>query len=393
MQIYQYICRRMLLHNENTAGIYLHIPFCHKACTYCNFHFSTSLALKEPMVAAIIDEMHLRSGYTGSSKISSLYFGGGTPSLLSASELQRLMETLHSLYTVSPQAEITLEANPDDITPANLKYWRNAGINRLSIGIQSFYDRNLIWMNRTHSAADAERCIYLAQDAGFNNITADLIYGLPLLTQIEWESALYKLSSTRIDHISCYALTVEPKTVLQHMVHKGTIRVPDENTTALQFEMAVSLLGSEGFEHYEISNFARNQQYAVHNSSYWTGAKYAGFGPSAHSYNLQSRQWNIANNAKYIEQIQQGSGWYETEVLTVFQQMNERIMLGLRTMWGLDLVRFKDDFGEQNLNILLQSANTWLLKKGLIQVNDHLTIAPSEKFISDAIIADLFFTE
>ncbi len=379
--------------NENKAGIYIHIPFCKQACTYCNFHFSTSLKHKEEIISAIITEITLRKQFLEGKTIQSIYFGGGTPSLLTSTELNLILENIAASFTIENDVEITLEANPDDINTQKLIELKTSGINRISLGIQSFYDRDLLMMNRSHNAGQAEKSLQLIKDAGFENITADLIYGIPDQSNAEWESNIQKLLSFNINHISCYALTVEPKTKLFHLIAKNKMLSPDENHAAEQFEILTALLIADGYEHYEISNFAKNQKYSRHNTSYWSGNWYAGFGPSAHSYNGISRQWNISNNALYVKNINSGMDFFESEHLTKSQQINEFIMVSLRTMWGLDKNQFEKKYGESELKQLMKGAEKYITENYISDTNGYLIITSKGKFVSDGIIAELFSEE
>lgn len=379
--------------NENKAGIYIHIPFCKQACTYCNFHFSTSLKHKEEIISAIITEITLRKQFLEGKTIQSIYFGGGTPSLLTSTELNLILENIAASFTIENDVEITLEANPDDINTQKLIELKTSGINRISLGIQSFYDRDLLMMNRSHNAGQAEKSLQLIKDAGFDNITADLIYGIPDQSNAEWESNIQKLLSFNINHISCYALTVEPKTKLFHLIAKNKMLSPDENHAAEQFEILTALLIADGYEHYEISNFAKNQKYSRHNTSYWSGNWYAGFGPSAHSYNGISRQWNISNNALYVKNINSGMDFFESEHLTKSQQINEFIMVSLRTMWGLDKNQFEKKYGESELKQLMKGAEKYITENYISDTNGYLIITSKGKFVSDGIIAELFSEE
>ena len=379
--------------NENKAGIYIHIPFCRKACHYCNFHFSTSLQQKNAFLQALHKELVEQKSYLKDKTIQSIYFGGGTPSVLSQEELAAIMEIIYTTYPVDANAEITLEANPDDINTTYLQQLKSVGINRMSVGIQSFYERDLLWMNRSHTAEQAEKSLQLIVDAGFDKITADLIYGIPMLSHLEWVANIKKVIQYGVNHISCYALTVEPKTALQHFIATGkTVGISDQHS-AEQFAILTEQLSANGFEHYEISNFAKNGAYALHNSSYWLGNHYLGVGPSAHSYNGKERKWNIANNALYIQGVENKLPYSELEILTEVQQMNELIMTSLRTMWGLDLNRFKQQFGEQHTNTLMQNIQS-AENNGLLITNENIiTISWRGKFLADGIISDLFFDD
>jgi oxygen-independent coproporphyrinogen III oxidase len=382
-----------MIFNENKAGIYIHIPFCRKACHYCNFHFSTSLQLKDAFLSALKKEITQRSNYLPGKQIQSIYFGGGTPSVLTVGEIQTILDLIYKSYSIEQGAEITLEANPDDIDADYLAGLKKAGINRMSIGIQSFYDRDLLLMNRSHSALQAEKSLSLMAAAGFKNITADLIYGIPGLSHEEWEQNIKKIVGYDVNHISCYALTVEPKTALQHLISKGTVAGISETHTAEQFEILTRVLNANNFEHYEISNFAKNGAYAIHNSSYWLGNSYYGFGPSAHSYNGKTRSWNMSNNALYIQSVQNDISYFETETLDLYDQMNECIMTSLRTMWGLNLELFEQRFGVDNTAILKLGMLELIQNGNIIIESSVAKITPRGKILADGIISDLFFTD
>jgi oxygen-independent coproporphyrinogen-3 oxidase len=372
------------------AGIYLHIPFCKKACHYCDFHFSTSPQYKEPMLKALRHELLLRKNYLGNQSIETIYFGGGTPSLLSANELQVLLGEIVDQFDVSSNAEITIEANPDDLNPQRVKELRQTLINRFSIGIQSFFEEDLRWMNRAHSAIEAQSSIKRVQDAGFENITADLIYGYPLLSNPKWEHNIQELIQLHIPHISSYSMTVEPATALSTFIKKGEQKAMDEGQSAAQFLILMEQLKEAGFEHYEISNFAKPGSYSKHNSNYWEGVSYLGIGPSAHSFNGESRQWNISNNAKYIDQIQNGKIPSEIEVLTKENRINEYIMTSLRTSKGMNLNKIKDQFGSDYSNEIKKNLEP-LTEKNWILMNDQLiTLTTDGKLFADHIASELF---
>lgn len=372
------------------AGIYLHIPFCKKACHYCDFHFSTSPQYKEPMLKALRHELLLRKNYLGNQSIETIYFGGGTPSLLSANELQVLLGEIVDQFDVSSNAEITIEANPDDLNPQRVKELRQTLINRFSIGIQSFFEEDLRWMNRAHSAIEAQSSIKRVQDAGFENITADLIYGYPLLSNPKWEHNIQELIQLHIPHISSYSMTVEPATALSTFIKKGEQKAMDEGQSAAQFLILMEQLKEVGFEHYEISNFAKPGSYSKHNSNYWEGVSYLGIGPSAHSFNGESRQWNISNNAKYIDQIQNGKIPSEIEVLIKENRINEYIMTSLRTSKGMNLNKIKDQFGSDYANEIKKNLEP-LTEKNWILMNDQLiTLTTDGKLFADHIASELF---
>jgi oxygen-independent coproporphyrinogen III oxidase len=371
-------------------GIYLHIPFCRQACHYCNFHFSTSLQQKAAMVASIIKEIALTTPFAASGSIETIYFGGGTPSLLDKHELQQVLEAVQQKFAVSRQAEITLEANPDDITAAALHNWQQLGINRLSIGLQSFLPDELAWMNRAHTAAQAKDCISLVQSAGFANFSVDLIYGSPLLNDDDWKRNVDTVMGSNIPHISCYALTVEPGTALDTMIGQKKKTPVDAERQAAQFLLLMDWLGAAGYEHYEISNFAKPGMRSRHNSSYWQGTPYYGFGPSAHSYNGSSRQWNIANNALYRQALAQGSIPAEAELLTTAQQLNEYIMISLRTMEGLDMALVQQNFGEEEATRIILLAKKYSDTGKLIINGNRLALTNDGKLLADGIAADFF---
>lgn len=372
------------------AGIYIHIPFCKQACYYCNFHFSTSQKLLPAMIKAIIKEAGMRKEYI-TEKIETIYFGGGTPSLCRIDDVQCLIDTMKELFTVDENAEITLEANPDDINPTKLKEWKQAGINRLSIGIQSFAEEDLRWMNRAHNSKQALNCVQLAMAHGFNNITIDLIYGTPTLSDAQWQQNVQTALSLHVPHLSCYALTVEPKTALATMIHQNKTEQVDLEKQARHFELLMQWMEAAGYEHYEISNFARPGFRSKHNSSYWKGNHYLGLGPSAHSFNGASRQWNIANNALYIQNIETGELNFEKEELTATQQLNEYIMTSLRTMEGINFLDNRwlmtDD---STKNKIILSAKKWETTGTIFIDKNSLRLTDKGKFLADGIAADLF---
>jgi oxygen-independent coproporphyrinogen III oxidase len=370
------------------AGIYLHIPFCRQACHYCNFHFSTSLQLKNDFVQALLKETGLQQKYLQGQAVNTIYFGGGTPSLLTIEELQQVSDALHRHHTIATDVEVTLEANPDDITADKLAQWKLAGINRLSIGVQSFFEEDLRWMNRAHTAGQAVDCIKRAQDAGFHNLTIDLIYGGPTLPDAHWEQNVQQAIDLQVPHLSCYALTVEPGTALNTLIGKNKMSDVSTEDQARQFLLLMDWLQQAGYEHYEISNFALPGKRSRHNSAYWQGARYLGLGPSAHSFNGVSRQWNVANNALYIKSIGQDVVPFEVEVLTETQKLNEYIMTSLRTMEGLDVGHVRQAFGEK--------AATALRSKKIDRTewrNDRLVLTKEGKLYANGIAADLFFEE
>jgi oxygen-independent coproporphyrinogen-3 oxidase len=372
------------------AGIYLHIPFCRQACLYCNFHFSTLLKQKNDLINGLLKEITMTTAFSGSETIATIYLGGGTPSLLDAKELNAIFNALHSKFSIASDAEITLEANPDDISPEKLRTWKQAGINRLSIGIQSFFEEDLKWMNRAHNTQQAMRCISEAQDAGFSNLSIDLIYGTPTLPDDHWQWNVEKVIGFSVPHISCYALTVEPKTALQQLIHKHKMQDTDPEQQARQFLQLIQWLNGAGYEHYEISNFSLPGRRSRHNTSYWQGKPYYGFGPSAHSFNgADTRSWNIANNALYIKSIREGILPVEKEVLTEAQKVNEYIMTSLRTIEGIDLDLIRSKFGENTARGLQKKAGRFPPEHVLTE-NSFLRLTNAGKLFADGIAAELF---
>jgi len=371
------------------AGIYLHIPFCRQACHYCNFHFSTSLKLKNEFTDALLKEIKLQSTYLPSEPVNTIYFGGGTPSLLSIDELTRILQMLRQTFTVAADAEVTLEANPDDIAEEKLKDWKQVGINRLSIGVQSFFEEDLRWMNRAHTAQQAIDNLKLARQY-FDNITIDLIYGTPTLPDDKWQHNVQQAIALGITHLSCYALTVEPGTALAHMINKHKTLDVNTGDQARQFLLLMDWMQAAGYEHYEISNYALPGRRSRHNSSYWQGASYLGLGPSAHSFNGESRQWNIANNALYIKSLKEDKVPFEVEHLTGAQRLNEYIMTSLRTMEGLNLNYVTNHFGEKASSKLKQEAQQFI-ETGKMQLNNgYLQLTKEGKLFADGIAAELF---
>ena len=371
------------------AGIYIHIPFCKQACHYCNFHFSTSQKMLPEMLIAISKEAALRKNYLHQN-INTIYVGGGTPSLLSIHDLQVMMDKLKSLFTIDEDAEITLEANPDDISEEKLIGWRSAGINRLSMGIQSFFNEDLQWMNRAHNKQQALESLGLAKKY-FNNITIDLIYGSPTLSDEHWKENVETALALNIPHLSCYALTVEPKTALAKMITQHKKEDTDTDKQARHFELLMQWLKEVEYEHYEISNFAKPGFRSKHNSNYWRGEHYLGLGPSAHSFNGTSRQWNIANNALYIRGIEKGELNYEIETLTAKQRLNEYIMTGLRTTEGICFSDERWKLTDDSIkNRIIVSAKKWETSGNMLKDENSLRLSDKGKLLADGIAADLF---
>ena len=371
------------------AGIYIHIPFCKQACHYCNFHFTTSLRYKDDFVKALLSEIELQKDYLSHENIETIYFGGGTPSLLSIAELQCILNKLQKHFTISQDCEITLETNPDDISTPKLQDWKLAGINRLSIGVQSFFEEDLQWMNRAHHARQALDSLMLALPY-FNNLTVDLIYGLPGMSHEKWQQNVETVLALKIPHLSCYALTVEPKTPLDKLIkqHRAEDISPDKQ--AEQFLLLMQWLEAAGYEHYEISNFAKPGMRSRHNTSYWQGKKYLGLGPSAHSYNGNERQWNIANNQQYIAAMQQQKIIAEKEILTYTQKLNEYIMTALRTMEGIDLDVLSLQF-EIPADPFLKRMDKYMQSNKVVRKENFLQLTREGKLLADGIAADLFY--
>ncbi|MGH2564526.1 MAG: radical SAM family heme chaperone HemW [Ginsengibacter sp.] len=368
------------------AGIYIHIPFCKQACHYCNFHFSTSLRYKNELIAALLKETELQKNYLSGEPVETIYFGGGTPSLLESEEIKSQIAQIRTLYNVKQDAEITIETNPDDIIEDKLLEWKGSGINRLSIGIQSFFDEDLKWMNRAHNTEQATGSLELAI-RHFNNISVDLIYGTPLLSNEKWKQNVETVLGLSIPHVSSYALTVEEKTPLFKMIRQHDKEDINPDKQSEQFLLLMEWLEKAGYEHYEISNFAKPGFRSRHNTSYWQRKKYLGLGPSAHSFNGSSRQWNVANNNIYIESVSKGTLSFEKEVLTPIQQLNEYIMTSLRTMEGLNLGKI-----DEETSCKLQAASKKYLDNGLMNLdNGHLILTKEGKLLADGISADLFF--
>jgi len=372
------------------AGIYIHIPFCKQACYYCDFHFSTSLKYKDDMMTALLKEITLQKGYLDGETVETIYFGGGTPSLLKAEEINLLIDRIGQYHVISSNAEITLEANPDDLDTEKVKQLRQTIINRFSIGIQSFFDEDLLWMNRAHRSREAEASVKRVQDAGFENITADLIYGYPLLTDQKWKHNLQQIFDLNIPHISAYSMTVEPQTALDSFIKKKVYPPMNETQSAEQFIVLMEQMQQHGYEQYEISNYCIPGNYSRHNSNYWKGIKYLGIGPSAHSFSGEARQWNIANNARYIQSLTTDKIPAEREELTEADRLNEYIMTSLRTIWGLDLTKL-ESIRKGAADELKQDAEEPFYNNWITQKDNIITLTNDGKLYADKIASDLFF--
>lgn len=374
------------------AGIYIHIPYCKQKCSYCDFHFSTNLQSKSLLIKAINKELEMRKDEINQ-PLETIYFGGGTPSILSENELESIFNTISKNYSTSHIKEITLEANPDDLTKEKLAFLKSTPINRFSIGVQSFFEEDLRLMNRAHNSLEAEKSIKIAQDFGFDNITIDLIYGSTTTTDDMWRKNLQKAIELDVPHISSYALTVEEKTVLDHQIKKGETKPIDDNRQNDQFQILVDTLTSNNFIQYEISNFGKENYFSHHNSNYWKGVPYIGIGPSAHSYNGKQRAWNIANNSKYIQSIQQNIFPHEIEVLNELERFNEMIMIGLRTIYGIDLNRLNSEFSPKLIQYFNQEIEK-LLQENLIEKQaNKIILKPEAKFFADGIASRLFYVD
>ncbi|MDY0931798.1 radical SAM family heme chaperone HemW [Chryseobacterium sp. CFBP8996] len=371
--------------------IYIHIPFCKQKCSYCNFHFSTSLNFKDEMLDAMKKEIFLRKDELQNKNLKSLYFGGGTPSVLSADEIKSLIDEVLKHFSFNSDIEITLEANPDDLNAQFLKGLSSSPVNRLSIGTQSFFDEDLKLMNRAHNASEAEGSIKRAQDFGFENLSIDLIYGSPTSNLEIWKENLNKTIALEIPHISSYALTVEPKTTLENWISKGKVSKPKEEEQNREFYYMIDFLKDHGFDHYEVSNFAKDGFYSRHNSAYWKYQEYLGIGPSAHSYNGNDvRSWNVANNQQYIKKLNSNILAKETEILSQQDQFNEMIMIGLRTIWGVDLTSLNQKFSPNILDKFNKEIHH-KIEEDILKIEDnHLKIPEKHWFMADGIASDLF---
>jgi oxygen-independent coproporphyrinogen-3 oxidase len=370
------------------AGIYIHIPFCKQACSYCDFHFSTKLNNKQKVLNGIEKELELRVAYIGEEIVETIYLGGGTPSLLSDTEIQSLFTKINSLFNVSSDAEITLEANPDDLTLDKLKELKNTSINRLSIGVQSFFEKDLRFMNRAHNSSEALDCIKSAQKVEFSNISIDLIFGSQTTTKEMWQKNLDTFFDLGINHLSAYSLTIEEKTALAHQVAKGKVENVNDEQNYEQYLMLQKAIKQNGFEQYELSNYCKNKAYSKHNTSYWQSKKYLGVGPSAHSFNDTSRQWNVRNNLLYSRAIENGTAYFEKEELSEIDRYHEHLITSLRTRWGVNLNSLNVSFSDLIINHFYLKVET--LNKTIVNLSaEHLTVKPEYLFQSDEIVREL----
>ena len=374
------------------AGIYLHIPFCKQACYYCDFHFSTNLTLKQDLIGCLQKEIYRQHDYLAGEPIETIYFGGGTPSLLEPTEIRRLLESIHTTFSTVNDVEVTLEANPDDLSLEKVGALRRVGINRLSIGVQSFNNSNLLYFNRAHNAEDSFTSVQNARTSGFNNISLDLIYGIPKQSLADWKADVGHVIALRPEHISAYCLTIEPKTVFGRQAAKKEFIYADESISVQQFELLTTELAIAGYEQYEVSNFCLPGFYSKHNTSYWQRKKYLGIGPSAHSFNGVSRQHNVANNHTYCRSLNDNIISLEIEQLSLSDKVNELLMTGLRTKWGVNLRTLKDEFNydllsEQKINI-----DVWIENQLAFIEDGFLKLTRSGLLVADKISSDLFLT-
>lgn len=371
------------------AGIYFHIPFCKQKCSYCDFHFSTQFqSYRQQMIDAMCREIELQQAFLKQKTIKTIYFGGGTPSLLTAKELEQLFKQLQLFFNLQDVEEITLEANPDDITLEQVYVWKKFNINRLSIGIQSFKNSDLTWMNRAHNTNDAENCVKIAQQAGIDNITVDLMYGLPNLSNEEWEKHLDRVIEMGVNHLSAYCLTVEQKTALFHQVQKGELIPANDQKQAEQFLILQKRLIKNGFEQYEISNFCKPNYESKHNSNYWNGVPYLGIGPSAHSFNGLARSWNVSNNSKYINCLESDLTWFESEFLQATDLFNELLLTGLRTSNGVCLEElYSRATPDQDF---LDTLNSYVEQGLIVKATNSFYLSQEGRLFADKIASDLF---
>lgn len=372
------------------AGIYLHIPYCKQACHYCDFHFSTNTKNRSELLEAMLQEMELRSNFIPDEPIETIYFGGGTPSLLSREEIEKLIGKVRELWQVSEDAEITLEANPDDLLLPVLENLKAAGINRLSIGVQSFHQKHLEWMNRAHNEQQAFECLDNAEKIGFRNINIDLIYGFPMLTDDEWKRNIEEVVTRKLPHVSCYSLTVEPGTALERFIRKGRDLPPDDEQSVRHFEMLTDALRTAGYDHYEVSNFALPGNYSRHNTAYWTETRYLGIGPSAHSFNGRERSWNVRNNPVYIRSLRDGNFAPERETIDLQTAYNEYVLTRLRTARGVDIVEISERFDVDFNSTFKASIAQLLREEKIITVGRRLRLTRKGFLWADAIAARFF---
>lgn len=372
------------------AGIYIHIPFCNSKCNYCNFYSVASSKHLDAYVPALLKEIALQHSYLEKEPIETIYIGGGTPSLLGYTQLAIILEKLNKSFEIKPDAEITIEANPNDLNASKIKEFKNLFINRLSIGIQSFFEEDLKYLHRLHSPSQAETAVKRSQDAGFENISIDLIYGIPTLSDENWKKNLHYSFSLNVPHISAYSLTVEPNTALNKLITKGKLTPVNEEQSIKHFKVLMQQTKENDFLHYEVSNFCKKDYFSKHNSNYWKGIKYLGLGPSAHSYNKVERQWNISDTQKYIEHLDSNKLLFEKEVLSEIDKLNEYIMTSLRTMWGCDLDYIETYFGISEKTQIVKKSIQFIDDKKMINQKNHLILSDEGFLFADGIAAELF---
>ncbi|MEA1897938.1 MAG: radical SAM family heme chaperone HemW [Bacteroidota bacterium] len=371
------------------AGIYIHIPFCKKICSYCDFHKSASFKNKTEILEGIATELAYRKDYLEDEEINTIYFGGGTPSVLSDVEINRILNSIHDLHPVSEKPEINFEANPDDLSKAYLDKLLKTGVNRLSVGCQSFTDEDLMLLDRRHNAKQSYNSVMNAKSAGFSNISIDLIYGIPGMKN--WPETLIKVLDLRVQHISAYHLSIEEKTLLHKLRQKGSFKELDESVSNQQYRELIEFADKNQFVQYEISSFGKKGCFSKHNSNYWKQEKYLGLGPSAHSYNGNSRQWNVSNNKKYIQEINNGKIPFVKEILNPLDHYNDYVLVSLRTMWGVDLEYVENTFSKELKDYCNTSANKFV-EYGLLRIeNNHIYLTNQGKFVSDNIISELLY--
>ncbi len=358
------------------SGIYIHIPFCRQACHYCDFHFTTTQYYRSEIIDAMVKEIEKRKNYLPEKKISTIYFGGGTPSLLNEEELSRILNSIHKNLSVEGEIEFTLEANPDDLTSQKLRMLKKIGVNRLSIGVQSFRNEDLKWMNRAHSVEQADNSVRDAAQLGFSNLSIDLIYGLPTSALDHWKKNLEEAIALPIQHLSCYCLTVEEHTALSHFVKKGKVTEKKDEASSTEFLFAHDFLEQNNFRHYEVSNYSIANSESKHNSNYWNNTHYLGIGPSAHSYNGNSRRWNVANNILYLNSVKNNQSFSEEEILTLEQSFNEYLMTRLRTSNGISFSEIENLFGKNSADELKKKILAYKKLNHFIQENGKLILTP-----------------
>ncbi|MDA8885970.1 radical SAM family heme chaperone HemW [Bacteroidia bacterium] len=372
------------------AGIYIHIPFCKKACFYCDFHFSVSFKSKLDILQAINTELVRRRSFIGDEQVETIYFGGGTPSVLLGSELDQIMTSINRLYSVAENAEITFECNPDDLTLEYLKVLKKAGINRLSLGIQSFNDEHLEWMNRSHTNDQSLQCIQDASGLGFKDINIDLIYGIPQLSEDEWKDTIELALALPVNHLSAYSLTMEENTPYNKLVKQQKYQKPDDDLASVHFEVMVNAVEKAGWEHYEVSNFCKAGNYSKHNTAYWQNKKYLGIGPSAHSFDGVNRSWNVSSNVQYLEKIESNLEPYKTELLTNEDRLNETLLTGIRTKWGVDLVELRSEYKYNLMELFPVMIAEWQLKEWVVIEEENFRLSSQGLLFADYIASELF---